>query len=371
MEVVVKKSDLLRELSAVQSAIERKNTIPILANVLFRAENGALNIAATDLDISMRTACTAAIVKEGSATLPAKKLFDYVKLLADGDLHFTLGENNWVNIKAGRNRTKMVGMAPSNFPTLPAFPVTGLELPIHILKAFIQKTIFSVSDAESRYTLKGAQLEISPDAVVMVATDGHRLSYMKVAKTLAAVAETVKLLIPKRTMINLLSLLEPYEDGNVTFAHDDSSLFFKVANKTLTGRKLTGQFPNYAAVLPKEHNLSVVLDSTALRSSLQRVSQFTDERLMSVKMHFEKNALTLSAQNTENGETEESLDVDYSAEPLTTSFNANYVRDILRSFPESDRVRLTLKDKNSAAEFQPVFGMEATTNRQLIMPCRG
>lgn len=147
-----------------------------------------------------------------------------------------------------------------------AFPVTGLELPIHILKAFIQKTIFSVSDAESRYTLKGAQLEISRDAVVMVATDGHRLSYMKVDKPLAAVAETVKLLIPKRTIINLLSLLEPYEDGNVTFAHDDSSLFFKVANKTLTGRKLTGQFPNYAAVLPK--NTASRLFSTALPSGV-------------------------------------------------------------------------------------------------------
>jgi DNA polymerase-3 subunit beta len=239
-----------------------------------------------------------------------------------------------------------------------------------MFSALIQKTIFAVSDQESRYTLGGTQFEICPEGMAMVATDGHRLGYLKIDKPLPGITGATKLLIPKKALGTLMALLMPYEDGMVTFAHDENSLFFRVANKTLTARKMTGQFPNYAAVLPKDQTISVVIDSNALRNSLQRVAQFADERVMSVKMHFEANSLVLSAHNTENGETEETLDVEYVAEPITTSFNANFIRDILRSVPESERVRLILKDKHSAAEFQPVTGMDLTMNRQIVMPCR-
>jgi DNA polymerase III subunit beta len=370
VEFVAKKSDLFRELSAVQSVSERKTTIPILASVLFRAENGLLHIAATDLDCSLRTTCLAAISKEGAITLPARKLLDYIKLLPEGDVFFSLAENNWVNIRAGRSKTKMIGMAASNFPVLPAFPAAGTEVPIPVFSALIQKTIFAVSDQESRYALGCTQLELSPESVAMVATDGHRLGYLKIDKPLPGITGATKLLVPKKALGTLMALLTPYEDGMVTFAHDDNSLFFKIANKMLTARKTTGQFPNYVAVLPKEQTISVVLDSAALRNSLQRVAQFADERVMSVKMHFEANSLVLSAHTTEKGGTEETLDVEYVAEPITTAFNANYIRDILRSIPESDRVRLILKDKSSPAEFQPVTGMELTMNRQIVMPCR-
>jgi DNA polymerase-3 subunit beta len=370
MEFVVKKSDILRELAAVQSATERKTTIPILTNVLLKTDNGSLHIAATDLDCSLRTTCPAAIAKDGNITLPARKLYDFIRLLPEGDVFFSLAENNWVNIKAGRSKTKMIGMAASNFPALPAFPAAGIEVPIPMFSALIQKTIFAVSDQESRYTLAGTQFEICPEGMAMVATDGHRLGYLKIDKPLPGISGATKLLIPKKALATLMALLTPYEDGMVTFAHDENSLFFRVANKTLTARKMTGQFPNYAAVLPKDQTISVVIDSNALRNSLQRVAQFADERVMSVKMHFEANSLVLSAHNTETGETEETLDVEYVAEPITTAFNANFIRDILRSVPESDRVRLILKDKNSAAEFQPVTGMDLTMNRQIVMPCR-
>jgi DNA polymerase III subunit beta len=369
MEFAVSKSDFLRELSAVQVAIERKTTVPILCNVLLKVEGGALQIAATDLSISLRTSCPAAVKKEGSATLPAKKLYEYVKLLPEGEMFFALGENHWMNIKAGRNRTKMVGMATTNFPHLSPFPATAIDFPIPTLKAFIEKTIFSVSDEESRYTLQGSQLELGLNGAAMVATDGHRMSYLKIDKPIPGITDTIKLLIPKRVLVSLMALLGPYEDGMVAFAHDENTLYFKVASKILTGRKLTGTFPNYAAVLPKDHTVSVVIDSVAFRNSLQRVAQFTDDQSR-VKLHFEKNSLILSAQNSEQGETEESLDIEFNGEPLSTAFNSNYIRDILRSLPESDRVRMTLKDKNSAAEFQPVIGMELATNRQIVMPLR-
>jgi DNA polymerase III beta subunit-like protein/Fic/DOC family protein len=181
---------------------------------------------------------------------------------------FSLAENNWVNIKAGRSKTKMIGMAASNFPVLPAFPAAGIDVPIPIFSALIQKTIFAVSDQEIRYTLGGTQFEISPEGVAMVATDGHRLGYLKIDKPLPGITGATKLLIPKKTLGTLMALLTPYEDGMVTFAHDDNSLFFRIANKTLSARKMTGQFPNYAAVLPKDQTISVVIDSNALRNSL-------------------------------------------------------------------------------------------------------
>jgi DNA polymerase-3 subunit beta len=371
MEFIVNKSDLFRELAAVISAVERKTTIPVLANVLLTAGNGLLNLSATDLDCSLRTSCPAGVAVEGSITLPAKKLLDHVKLLAEGDIHFVLAENNWVNIKAGRSKTKMIGFAASNFPALPAFPADGgIQLPIPMLEVLIQKTIFAVSTEESRYTLNGAQLEIAHNMVLMVATDGHRLGFLKIDRPLAGFVADAKVLIPKKALLNIQTLIAPFKDGTVIFAHDDNTLFFKLSNRVLTSRKMTGTFPHYAAIMPKDASTSVVIDSNTLRDSLQRVALFADERSMNVRMYFANNTLVLSAHNTEDGETEETLDVEYTAPPVTTAFNCTYIRDILKSIPESDRVRLSLKDKSSAVEFQPVTGMELTTNRQIVMPMR-
>src|SRR4051812_16752204 len=157
MEITVSKFDLLRELTATQGVVERKTTIPILSNFLFEAAEGKLSITATDLDLSLKTSCAAKVKKEGSCTIPARKLYDYVKLLPDGEISIKLMENHWVQIRAGRSNTKMVGMARANFPAVPHFPHTSaLNLPSAILKALIAKTIFAISNEESRYTLNGA-----------------------------------------------------------------------------------------------------------------------------------------------------------------------------------------------------------------------
>jgi DNA polymerase-3 subunit beta len=373
MEFIVKKSDICRELTSAATAIERKHSIPVLANFLLTAANGVLSIAGTDLDCSLRTTCPAAIAVEGSVTLPAQKLLAHIKLLPESDIHFTLMENNWVTIKAGRSRTKMIGMAATNFPALPKFPAEScVHIPIPILSILIEKTIFAVSVEESRYVLGGAQFELTKDSVAMVATDGHRLGFLSIAKPLEGFTVDTKLLFPKKALLNLKALIEPFEDGTVLFAYDDTTLFFKLDKQIMTSRKLTGQFPNYAAVLPKKEDsiLSVELDSKILRDSLQRVSLFTDDRSNAVKLQFTKNNLRLSASNTEDGETEENIEIDFSAEPITAGFNGLYIRDILKSVPESDRIRISLKNKDSAAEFSPVTGFDLATNRQVVMPMR-
>src|SRR6201996_5275809 len=185
MEITVSRQDLVRELSATQSVVERKTTIPILSNFLLEAGVGEgsadrLTITATDLDQSIRTSCAAKVKKPGACTIPARKLFDYVKLLPEGEISIKLMENHWVQIRSGRSNTKMVGMARANFPQVPEFPETGLtKLSALSLKGMILKTIFAISNEESRYTLNGALLILKAESLSMVATDGHRLAHIE------------------------------------------------------------------------------------------------------------------------------------------------------------------------------------------------
>src|SRR5579884_1719245 len=198
MEITVTKADLLKELTATQGVVERKTTIPILSNFLFEAAGDRLTITATDLDLSLRTSCAAKVKKEGSCTIPARKLYDYVKLLPDGDISIKLLENHWVQIRSGRSNTKMVGMARANYPQVPEFPaVSATSIPVVALRTLISRTIFAISNEESRYTLNGALLVLKAESIAMVSTDGHRLSFAeKPGEALEGISGEKRILIP-------------------------------------------------------------------------------------------------------------------------------------------------------------------------------
>ena len=209
LEITVSRAELLRELTAAQSVVERKTTIPILSNFLFEAADDTLTITATDLDQSIRTSCPAKVKKPGACTIPARKLYDYIKLLPEGDISIKLMDNHWVQIRAGRSNTKMVGMARANFPLVPGFPTTGaFKIAAASLRSMIAKTIFAISNEESRYTLNGALLVLKAESMAMVATDGHRLAHIeKLGETLEGVTGEKKTLIPRKALSELLSLL--------------------------------------------------------------------------------------------------------------------------------------------------------------------
>src|SRR5262245_48180807 len=229
MELTISKSDLLKELTATQGVVERKTTIPILSNFLFEASGDKLAITATDLDLSLRTSAPAKVKKEGACTVPARKLYDYVKLLGDGDISIKLLENHWVQIRSGRSNTKMVGMARANFPALPLFPAeSAIQLPAPVLRQLIAKTIFSISNEESRYTLNGALMVLKPESLTMVATDGHRLAHIEHANTKLPVNGELRVLVPKKAMAELSTLLNSSEAQVVEFAKDESTLFFRI-----------------------------------------------------------------------------------------------------------------------------------------------
>jgi DNA polymerase-3 subunit beta len=368
MEISVSKSELLRELTATQGVVERKTTIPILSNFLFEASGDKLSITATDLDLSLRTACSAKVKKEGSCTIPARKLYDYVKLLPDADISVRLLENHWVNIRSGRSNTKMVGMARSNFPSLPAFPSAGItKIPAAVLRTLISKTIFAISSEESRYTLNGALMVLKPESIVMVATDGHRLAHVETPEKFPGVGEA-KTLVPKKAMSELNLLLQNTGADHVEFAKDESTLFFRIGTRLLTSRQLTGQFPNYEAVLPKDNNKSVLVNCGDLAGAIQRVAQFADERSGAIKVRLEKNELKISSSSTEAGESEDALDTAYTGDPMTIGFNSGYLLDFLKA-ADSDEIRLEFKDPQSAGQMRPEDS-DQYKYRYIVMPMR-
>ncbi len=370
MEITISKSELLRELTATQGVVERKTTIPILSNYLFEAAGDKLSLTATDLDLSLRTSCDAKVKKEGSCTIPARKLYDYVRLLPDADITIKLLENHWVSIRCGRSNTKMVGMAKSNFPSLPVFPSVGVvKIPTQVLRSMIAKTGFAIANEESRYTLNGALMMIKPESITMVATDGHRLAHIeRTGEKFEGVSGEMKTLVPKKAMDELKSLLDSTDADSIEFAKDESTLFFRIGGRLLTSRQLTGQFPNYEAVLPKDVSKSIALQGNELMAAISRVAQFADERSRAVRVKLEKGELKLSASSTETGESEDSLEVEYNGDALAIGFNAQYLLDFLKATGGAD-VKLELKDAQSAGQLRPAES-DDYKYRYIVMPMR-
>ena len=377
LEITVSRAELLRELTAAQSVVERKTTIPILSNFLFEASigedgNGRLTITATDLDQSLRTSCAAKVKKPGACTIPARKLYDYIKLLADGDISMKLLDNHWVQIRSGRSNTKMVGMARANFPQVPDFPPAGAyKIATSALANMIAKTIFAISNEESRYTLNGALLVLKAESMAMVATDGHRLAHIeKLGESLEGITGEKKTLIPRKALAELSSLLSNTDSEVIEFSDDDQTLFFRVGGRVLTSRKLTGQFPNYEAVLPRDNTKFVIVRSEDLMASIQRVAQFADERSGAIKIRLEQNELKLSAQSTDAGESEDIIETPYNYDPLVVGFNSSYLVDFLRATGVQGEVRLEFKDAQSAGQMRPEDANEDVKYRYILMPMR-
>jgi DNA polymerase-3 subunit beta len=372
MEITVSRQDLVKELTATQSVVERKTTIPILSNFLIEADGETLSITATDLDQAIRTSAPAKVKKPGACTIPARKLYDYIKLLPDGDISIKLLDNHWVQIRSGRSNTKMVGMARANYPQVPDFPTLAVtSIPALVLKTLIARTIFAISNEESRYTLNGALLVIKAESLAMVATDGHRLSYVeKPNEVLEGISGEKRVLIPRKALQELQQLLANTEAEKVEFADDEHTLFFRVGHRTLSTRRLSGQFPNFEAVMPRDNTKFAVVRSSELSSAIQRVAQFADERSGAIRMRLESNELKISANSTESGESEDTIDTPYASDPIVVGFNSGYILDFLKAMDNQGEVRLEFKDTQSAGQMRPEDPDAEYKYRYVLMPMR-
>ena len=218
----------------------------------------------------------------------------------------------------------------------------------------ISKTIFAISNEESRYTLNGALLILKAESLSMVATDGHRLAHIeKTGETLQNISGEKKTLIPRKALAELQSLLADTEEESLDFFDDEHTLFFRLGHRVLTTRKLTGQFPNYEAVLPRDNNKFVVVRSEELMGSIQRVAQFADERSGAIKIRLEQNEMKISSSSTESGESEDTIETPYSFDPIVVGFNSTYLIDFLKAVGSSGEVRLEFKDAQSAGQMRP------------------
>ena len=372
MQLTVKRSDFLRELEFAQSVAETKTTTPVLSHLLLEATKAGANITATDLQLSMRTSCTATTQVEGACAIPARRLFDYVKLLPETDIAIKLLENNWVSVRAGRSNTKMTAMAKTNYPSITSFPAAALvTISAATLKMMISRTLFAVSSEESRYTLSGALLVLASQSLTMAATDGHRLAHIRSAEADLGVSQEHRLLIPRQAMQTLLGLLQRSNCETVDLAEDEATLFFRVGSRVFTSRKLSGTFPNYEAVLPKNNPKLVTVDCDQFAVAIQRVSQFADKNSQAIRLKLENNEMRLFASSADSGEAEEVVETAFTHEPLVIGFNAEYLEDFLRQMPKGGQVQLELKDGQSAGLLKPVAGKDDKTNYQyIVMPMR-
>lgn len=367
MDITVQKSDLFRELQYVQGVVERKTTVPILSNLLLETVGDSLVITATDLDVTLRCACKATVASGGAVTVVARKLFDIVRLLPDAEIHFKAVSNDRINVTCERSRFKVAGLSKENFPDIPSVEGQTVTLPSSALRYMITRSIFAITQEESRYTLNGALMIVTPTSITMVATDGHRLVHATHACDIKGVEGEVRVLVPKKTLSEL-SKLTSDETLPVEFGHTENHLFFRVGERLLVSRKLTGQFPNYEMVIPRDNTVELVLDSAEFANAIRRVAVMADEQSRAVRFSLSEGQLEVSSESADFGEAKETIPAEFSGDPMQIGFNAHYLLDFLGSL-ESEQVAVKLRDKETQGLLKPK-GVEACEYSYVVMPMK-
>ena len=374
MELVVRKTDLLRELQLFQGIVERKNTIPILANVLLEANGAEVKMLATDLEVGLRSKCTATVSKGGSLTLPAKKLYEIIKALPETDVRIE-EDKGGVKVAADRFDSRMQTLPREDFPTLPDAPAqTGTStatLAREAVRRMIEKTQFAITGEDTRYFLNGALFILRAESMALVSTDGHRLAYISVARERAKgtkADDENRVILPRKTLLELGRLLAEGGEGDIRYERGENHLFFGVGDRLLISRMIDGQFPAFERVIPKNNDKHVEFDRDRLTSAVKRVALLSNERSRAVKFQIDKGNVEIASSSPEFGEAKEILMVDYAAAPVTICFNAQYVLDFL-SVVETESVSLDFKDEMSQAVLKPL-GAEGYDYTYVIMPMR-
>src|SRR5437762_6028856 len=309
MEFTVRKFDLLQELTLIQGVVERKTTIPILANVLVKAEAGELRIAATDLGLGLKSVCVSKTTVPGTITLPAKRLYEIVRALPDKEIKFKRGEANWVTVTCGSSRFRIAGLPQEDFPALPEPKAVIGKIPADVLSKLITRTIFAISTEDSKYTLSGALLLLKPGSITMVATDGHRLAHVEKSEALEDVTEEIKVLVPKKAMAELVRMIaESADTDRIGFSRHENHLFFDMGKRLLISRMLTGQFPNYEAVLPRNNDRIVTVNRDEITSAIKRVAILSDERSRTIKIALVNGSMEITASHSDLGEAHETIE---------------------------------------------------------------
>jgi len=366
MKFTVTRNSLLSELNLVQGVIEKKSTTPIFSNILIEAVGDHLDITATDGDMTICCGCFAAVAEEGAITIAARRIFDIVRLLPENaEIELSLLENNWMDLRSGNSHYKIVAIPKDDFPAIPETAPTIAAITGSVLEKMIQRTMFAITQEDSRYSLNGALLALQPDSVHMVATDGHRLALVGKSMEITGIEGEVRALIPRKTLTELLKLVSG-QDIVVEFGRNDNHLFFSAGNKRIVTRVLAGQFPNYELVIPRENDKLIIIGAKAFGDGIRRAAIMADERLKSIKLSFSTGKLELSAVNANAGESMEVVPIEFEGEKIEIGFNSQYLLEFIGACG-ADSVSLAIKDSDTQGLLRPV-GADDLEYKYVAMP---
>jgi DNA polymerase III subunit beta len=378
MELVIERVSLQNSLAMVQGIVERRNTVPILGHVLIEPEGNKLKLSATDLEVGIRTEVACKASEKSSLTLNARKLFEIVREAEGDEVSFKSLDNDWIELKCGRARFKMMGLDPRSFPAMPAQSTKGsaeparkevkgdLKVAATVLATMIDKTLFAVSPDEARYNLSGVYID-SPETGMarMVATDGHRLSLID--REVAGFSMKGGAIIPRKGMAELRKLLDQAGDGEVELTLDGALAWLKRGATEVSMRLVEGEFPDYRGVIPKQSRYHVAVGRDALLSAIKRAAIFSNERYHGVKLGLSSGTLTVSSASPEMGEASETIDVEFGGDEFSIGFNASYVQQVLGVIPEGTDAVLGLSDEVSPGVISTTADSQFT---YVVMPMR-
>ncbi len=371
MKITIERSTLLTALNHVQSVVERRNTIPILSNILLSADNGILSLTSTDLDLAINEQVSAEVQTSGAITAPAHLLYDIVRKLPDGsqvEIDYN-GEDGRITVRAGRSQFALSCLPKDDFPIMESGELPfSFTLPSKELKRLIDKTRFAISTEETRYYLNGIYLHAADsDGIPVlraVATDGHRLA--RVETPVPANAENIPGVIIPRKAVNELRKLIDDTEGDVSISMSDNRICFSFDGSILTSKLIDGTFPDYERVIPSGNNKVLELDGKSFAQAVDRVSTVSTEKSRAIKLTLSDDTVTLSATGADSGSATESLSVSYTAGDMEIGFNSKYLLDITGQI-EGDNAHFVLADAQS-----PTIVKDGTDDGALyvLMPMR-
>ena len=347
MKLKIKKEEILKGLQRIQGVVEKKNTMPILSNMLLSADSKGVEIVATDLEIGLRGRYAADVEKPGSVTVSAKKMYEIVRELPAEEIQIKVEDSNWVKIQSGHSLFKLVGLPKEEYPALPDVAEEGMiAIEGETLREMIKKTLYSVGENDARYVLNGLFVHMTQTKgglnIRMVGTDGHRLSMID--RVVEAKHKETSIIIPKKAMMELRRLLEedtPKAELRLGFSKNHA--LFKRDGLIMVSKLIDGNYPNYLQVIPAKNTKKVSVSKDVFTHAVRRVSILSKEKTNAVKMQLEKGRLILSTNNPEVGEATEELDVDYKGEMISIGFNSRYLMDVLTAM-DRQTIALELSD---------------------------
>ncbi|MGZ8382714.1 MAG: DNA polymerase III subunit beta [Nitrospira sp.] len=375
MKVRIGREELLTGLQRVQGVVEKRNTMPILSNILLEAKHDGAEIVATDLEIGMRGLYKATVLEAGGVTISARKLYEIIKELPNGEIELTSGDNNWTTIQAGKSQFKVVGLPSGDYPALPSIEREGLTpLAGAGLLELIRKTLFAAGDNDARYILNGLLVSLTTTEkkttlLRLVGTDGHRLAVAEREVGTAGAkqpAQDIKAIIPKKAAQEMRRLLEEGGDAEPLIGFTKNLMIFRKSGLLLTSRLMEGNYPNYQQVVPKESGRRIAVNRGLLESALRRVSVLSKDKANAVKVTFAPGVMTLFSSNPDFGEATEELTAQYEGESLNTGFNARYLLDAL-SVMDGESVSLQMDTALSPCLIQEA---ESPGFKCVVMPIK-